>query len=241
MSDPEGGEALQQLRREIETMDRAIGQYDFSEPPRLLWEGLKRSDVLAAIDRAALRSPAPPETERDCDDCGGHGWYPVQVDDDVQEQQQCAACQGTGRAGSPAPQPDPPEWTNAVTVRGLARALHALGFDLRTRTTDPVPFAAKSGNRDADAAAILTYLRAQPEAALDVLTELEAYARSHGALKAGRGNVDDVLGFISWFRLAARDGSSSAPQDDFEKAAAADETLASVLGIPPPFPPQEKT
>jgi hypothetical protein len=35
-----------------------------------------------------------------------------------------------------------------------------------------------------------------------VLAELESYARSHEALKAGRGKVDDVLGFVDWFRSA---------------------------------------
>ena len=37
-----------------------------------------------------------------------------------------------------------------------------------------------------------------PDAA--VLDELIGYATSHAALKAGRGNVDDVIGFVDWYR-----------------------------------------
>lgn len=34
------------------------------------------------------------------------------------------------------------------------------------------------------------------------LTELESWAQSHAALKGGWGNVDDIEGFIAWFRAA---------------------------------------
>jgi hypothetical protein len=39
---------------------------------------------------------------------------------------------------------------------------------------------------------------------MDILTELEAYARAHGALVAGRGTTDDILAFIDWVRAVGR-------------------------------------
>lgn len=35
--------------------------------------------------------------------------------------------------------------------------------------------------------------------------ELEAWANSHAALKAGHGNTDDALGFVAWLRALADD------------------------------------
>ena len=42
----------------------------------------------------------------------------------------------------------------------------------------------------------------QRDVAEDVLEELGAYIRNHAMLKAGRGNTDDVQGFIDWYRTS---------------------------------------